>query len=111
MPTVINGNASIVTTTWLGNGPDQQALIVSSRFAVTNAASLGSAQLTIAWTDPVVGARSVTQTILLTTLGGTKEMLFPTWQEGFTDITYAVTLVGVLGSPSFNIVLAYSSAA
>lgn len=67
----------------------------------TNGTGMGSATLTIGWTDDV-GARTTTAAILPLTAGGTTQGDIPIYATNTTNITYTVTSTAA-GGASWNL--------
>lgn len=106
------GNGNVSTTTMIGNAGGDQPLIIAYKVSCTNAGVAGSVQFTMNWTDPYLGAQTMQLAPLsLLSLGASQYMVFPMNQKDGTSVTYSVAVTGLLGSPTYDIQLLYSSAA
>lgn len=107
----LSGNSNVSTTTLIGNAGGDQPIIIAYKVTCTNAGIAGTVQLTMNWTDPYLGSQTMTAGPLsLLTLGASQTVTFPMDQANGTPVTYSVTVAGLLGSPTYDIQLLYSSA-
>lgn len=106
---VLAGTAPITTTTWVPGQPADNGFVIGVRLNVTTAIVAGTMTFTMSWTDPVLGAQSRAQLLVLTALGFT-DYTFPVVLAAATPLTYALSMVGLIGTPAYNIVLMYSGA-
>lgn len=108
----ITGSSSVASTILIGNGGGGDSpIFLGYKVICTNTSIAGSVSVTISWTDPYVGAQSVTLGPLsLLTLGGSQYTVIPLNQASGTNVYYTITTFGVVGSPTYDLQFLYIGA-
>lgn len=93
--------APVAETTWLADPTYDYPQLLAIRGYVTGTA-IGTARLTLRWTDPFGGAQSRNFDMLVTGLGFPINQLVGFTQANGSTLTYEVTHLAVIGTPAYT---------
>ncbi len=107
----LSGTTNVARTTYIGPIVGDNPTVLAYQAACATAGVAGVAYFTLYWQDPYIGAQSVTLGPLsLLSVGNSQYTCVPiNLASGYT-VDYSVTLVGVLGTPKYDIQILMASA-